>query len=98
PVAGPRARGDANLEIAGRTAHDLLAGEAVALQRVGDELALGIVQRHGPEPRRRRGAGHHDVAPAVERAALVVRRGNERDAVAGADRQLAGARYAGARV
>ena len=73
-------------------ADDFLAGEAVTLQRIGDELSLRIVQRQGPEPRRGRHAAHHDVAAPVERLLAVVGRCRERDAVAGADRQFAAAR------
>ena len=58
------------------------------------------VQRQGPKPRRRRHAGEHDVAAAVERAAVIVRSCDERHAVAEGERQLAGARdrCAGVRV
>ena len=64
-----RARGAITIsKLPSALARDLLAGEAVAIRRVGDEAPVEIVQRHGPEARRRRDAGQrHDAAP-VERA------------------------------
>ena len=69
PVSGARARRDPDLERAVGAADDFLAGEAVALQRIGDQMALGVVQRQRPEPRRRRHAADDHVAAAVERLA-----------------------------
>jgi len=89
---------DRDLERAVRLAHDLLAGEAVALQRIGDQMALAVIERQRPEPRRRRHAGDDDIAAAVERLLLVVGGRGEGDAVAGADRQLAVAHDGGARI
>ena len=66
-----RARGEIDdLEAAVGAAHDLLAGEAVALDRVGDQAALGIVERERPEPRLRRGAA--DVTSQRPSSALPV--------------------------
>ena len=98
PVSGARSRRDPHLERAVRAADDFLAGEAVTLQRIGDEMAFRIVQRQGPEPRRRRHAADHHVAAAVQRSFAVVGRRRERHAVAGADRQFAAARNRGARI
>ncbi len=92
PVAGARSRRHADLERAVGAADDFLAGEAVALQRIGDQMSLAVVQRQRPEPRRRRDAADDDVAAAVERLLAVVGRRREGDAVAGADRQFAAAR------
>ena len=52
PVAGARPRGHPHFEAAVGAADDFLAGEAVALQRIGDQTSLQIVKRQGPEPRR----------------------------------------------
>ena len=46
--------------------------------RVGDQPAVRIVQRQGPEPRLRRDAAQHDVAASVERLAVVVACGRRR--------------------
>ena len=76
PVAGPRARADRDLEAAVGAADDLLAGEAVPLHRIGDQPALGIVERDGPVARLRRDAAQDHVAAAVERTARRRRRGH----------------------
>ena len=93
PVAGPRARADRDLEAAVGVAHDLLAGEAVAADGIGDELPVRIVERERPEARRRRDAaqrprrsGRRARRPASSAARI------EGDAVARADRQFAAAR------
>src|ERR1700681_1592101 len=49
PVAGPRARSNEDVETAIGVAQDLLAGEALAIDRVADQLALRIVERQRPE-------------------------------------------------
>ena len=56
PIAGPRQRRHRDREPAVDVAHDFLAGEAVAIDRVGDEPAFRIVQRDRPIARRRRHA------------------------------------------
>src|SRR5256884_3172500 len=48
-------------------ADDFLAGEAVALQRIGDQMALAGEQGQGPEPGCRRHPADHHVAAPVER-------------------------------
>ena len=98
PVAGARARRHPDLERAVGAADDFLAGEAVTLHRVGDQLSLGVVQRQRPEPRRGRHAADHHVAAPVERLLPVVGGRREGDAVAGADRQFAAAGDRGARI
>ena len=80
-------------------ADDFLAGEAVALQRIGDQMALavgtGSASRTAPPASRRR-------RPTSQRPSsgffLSSERGRERDAVAGADRQFAAAGDRGARI
>ena len=57
-----------------------------------------IVERQGPKARLRRGAAQQHVAAAVERPPGIVGAGEERDAVARADRQFAAARDHGARI
>ena len=81
-----------------RVAHDLLAGEAVPVDRVGDQAALRIVERQRPVARLRGRAADQHVAAAVERAAGIVAAREEGDAVARADRQFAAARDRGARI
>ena len=56
PIARIGARRNDDHEAAVAVAHDLLAGEIVALQRIGDQLAVEIIERQGPEARGRRHA------------------------------------------
>ena len=94
-----RARGaDVDGEAAAGVAHDFGAGEAVPVDRVGDEPALRVVERHRPIARRRRHAADREGATPVESVSGIVGVGIEGDAVAGADRQFAGAGDGGARV
>src|SRR6185295_8909140 len=88
PVSGPRACRDPDLKRTVGAAHDLLAGEAVALQRVAHQLTLGVIQCQRPETRSRRDTADGNVATAIERPSLVIAAGDESDAVAAADRQL----------
>jgi hypothetical protein len=61
-------------------------------------MSFLVEQRQRPEPRRRGDAANDDVAAAVEWLLLVIGSRRERDAVAGADRQFAGAGDGGAGV
>ena len=98
PIAGTRQRRDRDGEAAVAVAHDFLAGEAVAVDRVRHQPAFRIVQRHRPVARRRRHAADREGAAAVEIIAGIVGMGIERHAVARAGRQFAGARDDGARI
>src|ERR1039458_2327280 len=77
---------------------NFLAGESEAADRVGHQLAVEVVERQGPEARRRRDAREYQIASPVERAAIVVGRGGKRDAVAERGRQSSDARNRGLRV
>src|SRR6185295_10546610 len=96
PVAGARARTDRNAERAVGVADELLAGEAAAIERVGNEPAVRIIERDREEARLRRGPGNREIASPVERAAAVVGGGAEHDAVAESQWKGAGALHLGA--
>lgn len=90
--------GNRDLELAIRLAHQLLAGEAVAIDRVWDQMAVAVIDRQGEEPRLRGRAAHHHVAASIERAVEVVCPGDESEAIAKPHRQDAVTRDRGARV
>jgi len=93
--SGARSRRHPYLERAVRAADDFLAGEAVTLQRIRNQMSLRIVQRQRPESRRRGDAADDHVAAPIEQSLAVIRCRRECHAIAGADRQLAAARDRG---
>src|SRR4030081_1267117 len=82
PVAGAGARRHRDLEAAVLVADQLVAGEALPVERIGRQLSVRLVQREREVARRRGGSADQGVAAAVERVALVVGPRQESDAVA----------------
>src|SRR5262249_55998420 len=73
PVTGIGARRYNDFEAPVAATDDFLAGEAVTVGRIGDQPAIRVVERQGPEPRYRRYPGDDDLAPSVESFAILVR-------------------------
>src|SRR5712671_7451115 len=67
PVAGAGARRHRDLEAAVLVADQLVAGEALAVERIGRQLAVRLVEGEREVARRRGGSADQGVAASVER-------------------------------
>src|SRR5215471_5878778 len=92
PVTGIGARRYNDFEAPVAATDDFLAGEAVTVGRIGDQPAIRVVERQGPEPRYRRYPGDDDLAASVESFAIVVGLQAEGHTIAHGRRQPAGPR------
>jgi hypothetical protein len=100
PVAGAGTRRNNDLKAPIAAPDYFLTGEAVTVDRIGDQPAIRVVERQGPEASHRGYPRNDDLAASVKGFAVVIGLQAERNTIAHGRRQPASARdgSAGVRV